>query len=210
MNTTEVYTFIKEHGNVTVMEIANHFDKIPSNVKKIINRLVEFGDVCRHDSGDRVTYSAKNNERLGQDKINNFLSQLNRKLDTWLNSFEGEDHEHRELLAQVPNVFSLLCKLANNDVISERSKSKLTKAITYFIHEFDLMPEAIIGPLGFLDDLVISALAIMYVMDNDSRDIVRDSWEGNEDIIALIAEIINNADDFVGQEIHRQLIRKIE
>ena len=149
------------------------------------------------------------NEKLDQNQNIKFLSQLNRKLDTWLNSSEGENHEHRELIAQVPNMFSLLCKLADNNVVSEKSKSKLAIAITYFVNELDLMPEAIIGPVGYQDDLVISALAIMFVMDYDSKDIVRDSWEGNEDIIALIAEIINNAVDYVGPEIHRQLVCKI-
>jgi uncharacterized membrane protein YkvA (DUF1232 family) len=160
-------------------------------------------------SGTHQDKPIENSEKLEQDKNIKFLSQLNRQLDTWLNSSEGENHEHRELLAQVPNIFSLLCKLADNNVVSEKSKSKLAIAKTYFVKEFDLMPEVIIGPVGYQDDLVISALAIRFVMDYDSKDIVRDSWEGNEDIIALIADIINNAVDYVGQEIYRQLVRRI-
>jgi uncharacterized membrane protein YkvA (DUF1232 family) len=139
-----------------------------------------------------------------------YLGQLNRQLDAWLNSSEGKNHEYRDILAQVPKIFYLLCKLVNNDVISEGSKSRLAKAITYFILQFDLMPEAIIGPPGYLDDLIISALAIKSVMDYDSKDVVRNCWEGSEDIISLIAEIINKADDFVGPDIHRQLACKIE
>ena len=149
------------------------------------------------------------NEKLDQNQNIKFLSQLNRKLDTWLNSSEGENHEHRELLAQVPNIFSLLCKLADNNVVSEKSKSKLAKAITYFHLKFDLIPEAFIGPPGYLDDLIISALTIRYVMDYDNKDVVRNSWEGNKDITALIAEIIEKADDLVGPDIHKKLANKI-
>lgn len=140
----------------------------------------------------------------------NYLSQLNRQFDKWLNSSEGKNHEHLEMLAHIPKIFSLLCKLVDNDVVSERSKYKLAKAITYFIHQFDLIPEAIIGSPGFLDDLIISALAIKFVMGYDGKDVVRNSWEGDKDIIALIAEIIKNADNFVGSNIHRQLASKLE
>jgi uncharacterized membrane protein YkvA (DUF1232 family) len=151
----------------------------------------------------------KNNEKLEQDQNINFLHQLNRQLDTWLNSSEGKNHEHRELLAQAPDTFSLLCTLSNDNVVSEKSKSKLAKAITYFHLKFDLIPEAFIGPPGYLDDLIISALTIRYVMDYDNKDVVRNSWEGNKDITALIAEIIEKADDLVGPDIHKKLANKI-
>ncbi len=151
----------------------------------------------------------KNNEKLEQDQNINFLHQLNRQLDTWLNSSEGKNHEHRELLAQIPDTFSLLCTLSNDNVVSEKSKSKLAKAITYFQLKFDFIPEAFIGPPGYLDDLIISALTIRYVMDYDNKDVVRNSWEGNKDITALIAEIIEKADDLVGPDIHKKLANKI-
>ena len=138
-----------------------------------------------------------------------YLGQLNRQLDTWLNSSEGKNHEHRELLAQIPDTFSLLCTLSNDNVVSEKSKSKLAKAITYFQLKFDFIPEAFIGPPGYLDDLIISALTIRYVMDYDNKDVVRNSWEGNKDITALIAEIIEKADDLVGPDIHKKLANKI-
>jgi uncharacterized membrane protein YkvA (DUF1232 family) len=162
------------------------------------------------DNNSKTTEVETDIEKLEQNKNIKFLHQLNKVIDTWKNSSEGENHEHRELIVLVPNIFSLLCKLTDNDGVSEKSKSKLSKAIEYFIRELDLMPEAIIGPIGYLDDLVISALAIKYVMDYDSKDTVINSWDKSEDIFALITKIVTNAKDFVGLEIHRQLVCKIE
>jgi len=151
----------------------------------------------------------KNNEKLDQEQNITFLNQLNGQLDTWLKSSEGKNHEHRELLAQVPDIFSLLCTLSNDNVVTVKSKSKLATTITYFHLKFDLIPEAFIGPPGYLDDLIISALAIRYVMDYDSKDVVQNNWEGTMDITALIAEIIEKADDLVGPDIHKKLAYKL-
>ncbi|WP_162532140.1 FeoC-like transcriptional regulator [Candidatus Scalindua japonica] len=53
----KIYSLIEKSKKLTVIEIANYFNKEPSRVKGILNKLVNSGDVCKHDSGKSVTYS---------------------------------------------------------------------------------------------------------------------------------------------------------
>ncbi|MBS1257599.1 MAG: hypothetical protein MAG551_00643 [Candidatus Scalindua arabica] len=57
-----IYAYVEKHANVTVSEIAHFFDKEPDHVKGILSKLIESGDICKHepaDSSDNATYSTK-------------------------------------------------------------------------------------------------------------------------------------------------------
>src|SRR5437660_1614064 len=61
-----------------------------------------------------------------------------------------------DFLLLVPDVFILLWRLVNDPRVTGKDKILLGSAIAYFIFPFDLIPEAIVGPIGYLDDLVFS------------------------------------------------------
>ncbi len=57
-----IFAYVEKHANVAVSEIAHFFDKEPVQVKGILSKLVETGDVCKHDpadTSDNATYSTK-------------------------------------------------------------------------------------------------------------------------------------------------------
>ncbi len=53
----EIDIFIKDSGNLTVLDIANSFYLKPSHVKVILNQLIKSGFICKDDAGDKVYYS---------------------------------------------------------------------------------------------------------------------------------------------------------
>ncbi len=89
-----------------------------------------------------------------------YQENLSKEFKTWGASDEGHNHKYKKILMQTPRIFVLLCKVASDQNVSESSKAKLAIGISYFILPFDLIPEALIGPVGYIDDLVLSALIL--------------------------------------------------
>jgi uncharacterized membrane protein YkvA (DUF1232 family) len=140
-----------------------------------------------------------------------YYEQLCKEFDKWAKSKAGRGHDNRKYLIYTPNFFILLCKLAHCPELTERSKAKIAIAISYFMLPFDLIPEAFLGPPGYIDDLVLTALTINFIRENDGKKIIKKIREYSDmDIFPVVDEIIDKAKDLVGESIYRKLVEKIQ
>ncbi|MDD5070952.1 MAG: YkvA family protein [Candidatus Omnitrophica bacterium] len=140
-----------------------------------------------------------------------YLDQLKKMFVVWGQSLEGKNHPFRHFLVETSSFFELLCQLAYDPLVGDENKAKLAKAIAYFILPFDLIPEAIIGPAGYLDDLVVSVLALKQILGTEGEQIIKNNWNRKDiDIIKVINEIANDAENMVGVEIYHKLCEKIK
>jgi uncharacterized membrane protein YkvA (DUF1232 family) len=87
-------------------------------------------------------------------------------------------------------------------------KAKLIAAIVYFVSPFDFLPEAISGPLGYIDDVVVAAYVLNSLINTTDPEIVKRHWAGDKDILDLIQEILKIADELVGSGLWKR-IKKI-
>jgi len=71
------------------------------------------------------------------------------------------------------------------------------------------MPEAFLGPLGYLDDIALTAWVINDFINQTDPSIVRELWAGDQDILTVVKNIITAADKMVGSGIWKRLRRKI-
>ena len=69
----------------------------------------------------------------------------------------------------------------------------------------DLVPEAIVGPLGYVDDIALAAYVLNSIINNTSEDIVQRHWAGDGDVLTVIQRIIEVADEMVGSGLWRRL-----
>jgi len=128
-----------------------------------------------------------------------FYTQLRKKIRDWAKTDEGETHKYLEYILAVPDFFYVLWHLMIDDRISTEFKMKIGLVIVYFISPIDLFPEAILGPVGYLDDIGLTA-ALLNTMMDDYGDIVREHWTkvSNADILEVIKDIIRNIDNLIG------------
>ena len=105
-----------------------------------------------------------------------------------------------EFLLLVPDVFILLWRLFTDGRVQGKNKVLLGSAIAYYIFPFDLMPEALLGPIGYLDDLVFGVYVLNKVLKDTDAAILREHWSGNTDVLDSIQRVLNAADQLVGAE----------
>ena len=69
------------------------------------------------------------------------------------------------------------------------------------------MPEAMIGPMGFADDLLLVALMSRRLLANVPRDVVLGHWAGSKALIETIHDVLELADEMVGGRVWERLQR---
>lgn len=102
----------------------------------------------------------------------------------------------KEYLLLLPRLLKLLWKLTRDPRVPARSKAMLVLLGGYLASPVDLIPDFIPG-VGQLDDIAIVAFALDQMLNRVPEDIVREHWEGDEDILQVVKEILDISTAFV-------------
>jgi uncharacterized membrane protein YkvA (DUF1232 family) len=85
----------------------------------------------------------------------------------------------RELAAFVPDCAVLFKRLLADPRVPRRAKAALWLVVPYLAMPFDPIPD-FIPVLGQLDDALVVAAAIGYVVHAAGRDVVEELWPGSD------------------------------
>jgi uncharacterized membrane protein YkvA (DUF1232 family) len=102
----------------------------------------------------------------------------------------------REYLFLLPRLVRLIWRLTRDPRVPARSKATLVMLGAYVASPVDLIPDFIPG-LGQLDDVVIAAFALDQILNRIPDHIVREHWDGDEDVLELVREILDISTAFM-------------
>ena len=111
----------------------------------------------------------------------------------------------RDLLLFLPDMVVLLLRLARDPRVPVGVKAVAMLGIGYSLSPIDLLPEFLFGPIGFLDDLLIAAAAISYIVNHVHPDLVRAHWPGPGDVLDVVKRVLAYAEGLVGKTLSRLL-----
>lgn len=107
----------------------------------------------------------------------------------------------------LPNTAKLLVRLVRDPRVPVRHKVAAAAAAAYVVSPIDLIPDFFLG-LGVLDDLVLAALAVAYLIDGAGRDVVVEHWDGTEDALDLVLATIDWGVEILPAPLTRSLKRR--
>jgi uncharacterized membrane protein YkvA (DUF1232 family) len=110
-----------------------------------------------------------------------------------------------DFLLLAPDVFMLLWRLTNDPRVSGKDKVLLGTGVAYYIFPFDIVPEAILGPIGYLDDLVFGVYVLNRMLSDTEPQILREHWSGHEDILASIQKVLTAVDNLLAGDVISKL-----
>ena len=132
------------------------------------------------------------------DRAARFYDRLRSAIRSYVEKKSAVLGKTADFLLLVPDVFILLFRLATDSRVVSKDKVLLGSAIAYYIFPFDIIPEALMGPMGFLDDLVFGVYVLNKMLTTIDVAIIREHWSGSEDVLATIQRVLNAADSRVG------------
>ena len=126
-----------------------------------------------------------------------FYDRLRKRIHSYLEGGGRTAEKFGDYLLLVPDVFILLWRLANDRRVNGKNKVLLGSGLAYFIFPFDVIPEAIVGPIGYLDDLVFGVYILNKMLTDTDTAILREHWSGEQDVLDTIQKVLNAADKLV-------------
>lgn len=102
----------------------------------------------------------------------------------------------REYALLAPRLVKLVLRLMRDRRVPPRSKAMLVLLAAYLLSPVDVVPDFIVG-LGQLDDLVVAAFALDQILNRVPEEVVLEHWEGEEDVLQVIREVLDIATAFV-------------
>ncbi len=139
------------------------------------------------------------------EKQNDFYVKIRKEVLSWLETKGGIKSQWSNFILVAPDLFHLLCKLTMDKDVPSSKKIKLGLVIAYFISPIDLMPEAFLGPLGYLDDISLTAYVLNDLLLTVDPKIIRRNWAGDADVLNLIKTILTNSEKFLGNKIWKKI-----
>ncbi len=142
------------------------------------------------------------------ERQSDFYQKIRNDVKHWLNDNLDKENKWADYILAAPDFFHLLCKLTADSEIPSNKKLKLLAAIAYFISPIDLLPEAFLGPVGYLDDIAVAAYILNELINEVDSQIVRKHWAGEQDVLDLIKTILVNADEMIGSKMWKRIKKR--
>ena len=105
-------------------------------------------------------------------------------------------------LLLVPDVFILLVRLTLDKDVPKPTRALVGGALAYFVLPFDLFPEALLGPIGYIDDLVLATAVLAQAFGGDLEPYARKHWSGSEDLRVVLQDISETAHSLLGENLY--------
>ena len=112
-----------------------------------------------------------------------------------------------DVLLVVPDVFMLLARLALDPQVPAPTRGLIGGALAYFLLPFDLLPEALVGGLGFADDLVLAAAVLTQALGPELEPRARRYWSGRHELRRVLQDVVGAAHSLLGENLVGRLER---
>lgn len=133
-----------------------------------------------------------------------FYQRLRERVNTWA-AREGKDSTVLKYVLMAPDFFHLLCKLLLDPRVSGREKAKIGGAVAYFISPLDVIPEGLVGPAGYVDDVALAAYVLNSIVTSVDPAVLNEHWAGEGDVLKTVQEILKIADGLVGSGMWKRI-----
>ncbi len=97
----------------------------------------------------------------------------------------------QEAALALPNMLKLIYRLLRDERIPNGTKFFAGGKAVYLVSPIDLLPEAILGPLGKVDDLILAAYTLDRLLKVAGPSVVAEHWDGSREVGELIETILD-------------------
>ncbi len=161
------------------------------------------GELQRIDRAEMAVHASRGPESEG------FYRRLRARVVEWAEGQAGQRSPWLKQVLMVPDFFHLICALAADRDVPAKQKAMLGGVIAYFFLPLDLLPEALFGPIGFLDDLALAAFALNQLVNHVDPAVIRRHWSGEGDALEQAQALMEQADEMLGSGLVRRVRQQL-
>jgi len=115
-----------------------------------------------------------------------------------------------EALLLVPDVFILLVRLALDRDVPPKARAIIGGALAYFVLPTDLLPEALLGAGGYLEDLVLAAAVLSQAFGGELEPYAQRHWSGSHELRVVLRDVSRAGQTLLGDKVYGRLQRLLD
>lgn len=146
-------------------------------------------------------------QAIDQKRARDFYRRLRGRIDEWLQSREGRAYRFADHLLLLPDFVHLIIRLALDRRVPMELRTQTAAVLAYVMLPLDLIPEAMVGPVGFGDDLLLVALMVRRLLIMVPEEVVLSHWAGPTGLMETTRRILDAAEEMVGSKVWQRLQR---
>jgi uncharacterized membrane protein YkvA (DUF1232 family) len=146
-------------------------------------------------------------ENFEPKRAQDFYRRLRGRFDAWVRTKEGRGYRFADYLLLLPDFVHLVIRLALDRRVPTELRTQTAAVLAYVMLPFDLVPEAMIGPIGFGDDLLLVVLMLQRLLTKVPHEVVLEHWTGPKGLMQTLRTILDAAEEMVGSKVWNRLQR---
>lgn len=103
-----------------------------------------------------------------------------------------------DVILVLPDFVHLLVRLMADERMPLREKLIIGSALAYFALPIDLAAEIVLGPIGYLDDILLALFILDRMVNKIDASILREHWAGDGDVLLAIRSATGNVQEIIG------------
>lgn len=135
-----------------------------------------------------------------------FYIKLRSKITDYVESKSGKAGKFTPYLLFAPDLFHLLVKSMFDDRLDAKSKTLVGSGILYFITPVDVLPEGLVGPGGFIDDIIVATFVVNMLLNKFKPEVIEEHWAGDDKLLNVLKSISETSDSLLGKLPTRSLL----
>lgn len=150
-------------------------------------------------------------EELASRGLLGFYDRLRRRIEGAVERRGGRmGPTFARYLLLAPDLFMLLARLTLDPQVPAATRRLLGGALLYVVVPFDLLPEALTGVGGYIDDLVLASAVLAQALGPELEARARLHWSGDDDLRAVLSDVARSARTLLGGGLYDRLRAALE
>ena len=153
-------------------------------------------------------------EDFDDSRARRWYRKWRKKIHAWLE--RNGDSDWADILLMLPDLFMFVVGIMSDSRIPIKFRLALLSAIIYVLSPLDILPEAILGVAGLVDDAGILILLLDLLFNALSLEpdileqVVQDHWHRDADLISTIKALLTKLKEMPGNlfEMLQRLIQR--
>lgn len=142
-------------------------------------------------------------------KEKDLYQKLRAGLRRWLKGKNKTANRVVEIVLAAPDLFHLIARLAADKRVPPAKKKTLMLALAYYIAPIDILPEAAIGPIGYIEDVLLGAVVLNDFINTMDPALIKKYWAGDWNVLAFLETVVDRAKTIVGPFVWKRLQKVI-
>lgn len=165
-------------------------------------------DTHEHDDtlAEVTEEAAEGLDRLPSSGLLSFYDRLRERIAATVEQRAGSmGKTTSDALLLVPDVFMLLLRLALDKNVPKAQRALVSSALAYFVLPADFLPELIIGPTGYVDDLVLAVIVLANAFSGELEPYAEKYWSGSKKLRVVLRDVLDTAGSLVNHKLYDRL-----